>query len=77
MEAAKNGKFLSDDGRKEAQAASEKAQFDLRLTKVRAVAGLVLGDALLVYMIMGGKIDTLFGVLFLAAASAFFGRMTK
>lgn len=45
--------------------------------RVKAFTGLVLGDGLLVYMIMSGKIDDLFGVLFVAGVSAVCGYYMK
>ena len=38
-----------------------------------ALAGLVLGDGLLIYMILGGLIDLGYGVVILAGMSAYFG----
>lgn len=38
-----------------------------------ALAGLVLGDGLLIYMILGGLIDQGYGVVILAGISAYFG----
>ena len=41
------------------------------------LAALILGDGLLLGMILGGKIDTLFGVLFVAVLSALCGAKVK
>ena len=38
-----------------------------------ALAGLILGDGLLIYMIQGGLIDLGYGVVILAGISAYFG----
>lgn len=45
--------------------------------KLKAFAGLILGNGLLVYMIMSGKIDLMFGVLFVAGVSAVSGYHIK
>lgn len=71
------GKFLSETGKREQQHEAHTTEQDKRFKLIRAIIGLVSWDAMLVYMILDGKIDTLFGVLFVAAFSAFFGRMTK
>ena len=50
------------------------------LRKVRrwpALAGLILGDGLLVYMIQGGLIDLGYGVVILAGISAYFGNRIR
>lgn len=51
--------------------------YNTALNKVKAFAGLILGDGLLVYMLMSGKIDDLFGVLFVAGVSAVCGYCLK
>ena len=71
------GKFLSEAGKREQQHEAQITEQDKRFKLIRAIIGLVGWDAMLVYMILDGKIDTLFGVLFVAAFSALFGRMTK
>jgi pyruvate formate lyase activating enzyme len=45
--------------------------------RIGALAALILGDGLLLGMILGGKIDTLFGVLFVAVLSALCGAKVK
>lgn len=42
-----------------------------------AASGLVAADGLMIYMCMAGKIELLYGLVFLAAASAFFGGRVK
>jgi hypothetical protein len=48
-----------------------------RWKRIGALAALILGDGLLLGMILGGKIDTMFGVLFVAALSALCGAKVK
>lgn len=45
--------------------------------KLKAFAGLILGDGLLMYMLMSGKIDDVFGVLFVAGLSTACGYYLK
>lgn len=71
------GKFLSEAGKREQQQEAQTTEFDKRFKLVRAIACLIGWDSMLIYMIMAGKIDTLFGVLFVAVFSVIFGRMTK
>lgn len=71
------GKFLSEAGKKAQQQEAQTTEFDKRFKLVRAIACLIGWDSMLIYMIMAGKIDTLFGVLFVAVFSVIFGRMTK
>jgi hypothetical protein len=71
------GKFLSEAGKRAQQQEAQDTEFDKRFRLVRAVACLIGWDSMLIYMIMAGKIDTLFGVLFVAVFSVVFGRMTK
>ncbi|MEE1035553.1 MAG: hypothetical protein U0L15_00435 [Oscillospiraceae bacterium] len=42
-----------------------------------ALAGLILGDGLLIYMIQGGLIDLGYGVVILAGISAYFGNRIR
>lgn len=72
-----NGKFLSEDGRQQEQQMIQDNETERRWKILRAVACLVAWDIMLISMIMSGKIDTFYGVLFVAVFSAFFGRMTK
>ncbi len=44
-----------------------------RTGRRRAVAGVVLADGLLIYMILRGLIDQRYGVVILAGLSAYFG----
>lgn len=46
---------------------------DSKIRRWPALAGLVLGDGLLIYMILGGLIDLGYGVVILAGISAYFG----
>lgn len=71
------GKFLSEAGKKAQQQEAQDTELDKRFKLVRAITCLIVWDAMLIYMIMAGKIDTLFGVLFVAVFSVIFGRMTK
>lgn len=41
--------------------------------RIKAAGGLILADALLMFMCMTGKIELAYGLVFLATASAFFG----
>lgn len=56
---------------------NEEALKRVRRYRVRLVAtagcGLAAADGLLIYMCMTGKIELIYGLVFLAAASAFFG----
>jgi hypothetical protein len=71
------GKFLSEAGKKAQQQEAQTTEFDKRFKLIRAITCLIGWDSMLIYMIMAGKIDTLFGVLFVAVFSVIFGRMTK
>lgn len=71
------GKFLSEAGKKAQQQEAQDTELDKRFKLIRAIACLIGWDSMLIYMIMAGKIDTLFGVLFVAVFSVIFGRMTK
>ena len=71
------GKFLSEAGKRAQQQEAQTTELDKRFKLVRSIVCLIGWDAILIYMIMAGKIDTLFGVLFVAVFSVIFGRMTK
>ena len=71
------GKFLSEAGKKAQQQEAQDTELDKRFKLIRAITCLIGWDSMLIYMIMAGKIDTLFGVLFVAVFSVIFGRMTK
>lgn len=71
------GKFLNEEGREEMEQAALDRILRRRWKRIGALAALVLGDGLLLGMILGGKIDTLFGVLFVAALSALCGTKLK
>lgn len=60
------GRFLPDDS-------GEKKRRGRASRRWAALAGLVLGDGLLIYMILGGLIDQGYGVVILAGISAYFG----
>ncbi len=49
----------------------------VRWNRIKAGAALIAGVGLLFYMIMGGKIDTAYGVLFTAGVSATCGYNMK
>ena len=71
------GKFLSEAGKRAQQQEAQDTELDKRFKLIRAITCLIGWDSMLIYMIMAGKIDTLFGVLFVAVFSVIFGRMTK
>lgn len=71
------GKFLSEESRVQLEQEAQDRILRRRWKRIGALAALILGDGLLLGMILGGKIDTLFGVLFVAALSALCGAKVK
>lgn len=63
---AAGGRFLPDDG-------GGKKRRGRTCRRWTALAGLILGDGLLIYMILGGLVDQGYGVVILAGISAYFG----
>ena len=76
MEAERNGvpaaegKFLSGGS-------AEKNRRGAASRRWGALAGLVFGDGLLIYMILGSFIDQRYGVVILAGISAYFGNKLR
>ena len=52
-------------------------QLRRRWKRLGTIAAMVLGDGILILMITAGKIDTLCGVLFVAALSALCGNKAR
>lgn len=71
------GKFLSEESRAQMEQEAVDRKIRKRWKRIGALAALILGDGLLLGMILGGKIDTLFGVLFVAVLSALCGAKVK
>lgn len=63
---AAGGRFLPEDS-------GERRRKSRTARRWMALAGLVLGDGLLIYMILGELIDRRYGVVILAGLSAYFG----
>ena len=71
------GKFLSEEAKKEQAKEQKVAAFNKWRGHILTLAGLILADGLLIYMIIAGKIDTPFGALFIAAVSMTCGYCMK
>lgn len=71
------GKFLSEESREQMKQEAQDRVLRRRWKRLCAASCLVLGDGLLIGMILGGKIDALFGVLFVAVLSAACGAKIK
>lgn len=66
------GRFLTPADRKRLAREREAKRRSAAGRRFGSIAGLILGDGLLIYMITDGLIDQLFGALFIAAVSVFF-----
>lgn len=69
----KIGRYLSEESIAQMEQEAVDRKIRKRWKRIGALAALILGDGLLLGMILGGKIDTLFGVLFVAVLSALCG----
>lgn len=74
---ATSGKFLSEGAKKEQAKQQKKAEWSKAKGHILTVASLAAADGVLIYMIMSGKIDQLYGVLFVAIVSAICGYQAK
>lgn len=71
------GKFLSEGAKKEQIKRQKKAEWNKVKGHVLTVAALAAADGVLIYMVMSGKIDLLYGVMFVAIVSAIGGYQAK
>ena len=71
------GKYLSEESREALVQEAQDRALRRRWKRIGTLAALILGDGLLLGMILCGKIDTLFGVLFVAVLSALCGAKVK
>lgn len=78
------GRYLSEDGKAAEAKAQKRAQEKQRREKqarsrerILTSVGLFLGDGILIYMVLNGLIEQIFGVLFVAALSVIAGCQMK
>ena len=66
-------KVLKEMAKKDAANKHDQHKWDV----IGALGGLLSADVLLIFMCLAGKIELLYGLVFLAGASAFFGYRMK
>lgn len=72
-----HGKYLSQESREQLKQEAIERQLRRRWKRLGTLAAMVLGNGILILMITAGKIDTLCGVLFVAALSALCGNKAR